>query len=431
MVDCDYCNKEIDGLPFKCKFCGSHFCSKHHIPEHHNCAGLEEYNKKSHQRWKNVFISSSKKNKKEPETLSHKKHSKKKHEHRHHKPVKRTIKHSFIRFFSNLGRWLNDKDYHRYRFYSRRKYLFKIFLGFIIALVAYNVFYSNLSQLNEIVLIFIKLGSLLLLASVVFLIYYGWKILKEIPNILKRQRKWIKYLVIIIILLLLWNIYTNRETVIDPAINLYNETNFTIFNPFSISTTSLKSSSESSGGDSSNNGGFFDDVEEIFKSEPEREEECKQTFDKLNDIRGDYGKNRISWNQKANEFAVARSKDMYERDYFDHVTPEGECANTMKSSYGFRSNEYLAENAGGMSYYSKGSVAGDCDEALAGWLDSRGHRYNVLYDDHNSGAIGCYYEICIFFGVHNDPYGLGAGPCATGDEGAAYWDGLPTQPGEV
>ena len=119
---------------------------------------------------------------------------------------------------------------------------------------------------------------------------------------------------------------------------------------------------------------------------------------------------------------------MQVNDYMDHTSPSGQCPDNMKQNYGFSSNEYLAENAGGMSYYSKGNVAGDCDEALDGWLDSRGHRYNLLYDSHYAGAIGCYYEICVFLGVNHDRFGEG---CYTASEGEAFWYNADTQLGEV
>lgn len=174
------------------------------------------------------------------------------------------------------------------------------------------------------------------------------------------------------------------------------------------------------------------DKSDFFYTPPEREEECKETFEKLNEIRINYGKKQISWDNRAYELAVDRSKDMQENNYMDHTSPTGQCPENMKTSYGFKSNEYLAENAGGMSYYSRGNVAGNCDEALDSWLSSRGHRYNLLYDDHNSGAIGCYYEICVFLGVHNDFYGLGGGgECYTAAEGSAYWNMAGVQPGEV
>jgi len=70
-------------------------------------------------------------------------------------------------------------------------------------------------------------------------------------------------------------------------------------------------------------------------------------------------------------------------------------------------------------------------EQVDNWMDSRGHRYNLLYSDHKIGAIGCYYGVCVFLGGHTNPYGLGAGPCTTGEEGLEYWENVPIQPGEV
>ena len=37
---CEYCGEEIEGLPFKCKYCGGVFCVRHHLPENHDCSGL-------------------------------------------------------------------------------------------------------------------------------------------------------------------------------------------------------------------------------------------------------------------------------------------------------------------------------------------------------------------------------------------------------
>ncbi|MBD3312581.1 hypothetical protein GF352_03975 [archaeon] len=30
-------NKELGCLPFKCKRCGNHYCTKHRLPEDHKC----------------------------------------------------------------------------------------------------------------------------------------------------------------------------------------------------------------------------------------------------------------------------------------------------------------------------------------------------------------------------------------------------------
>lgn len=46
MATCDYCGEDVD-IPFNCKFCSGTFCSDHRLPEVHDCAGLEEYKKRS------------------------------------------------------------------------------------------------------------------------------------------------------------------------------------------------------------------------------------------------------------------------------------------------------------------------------------------------------------------------------------------------
>ena len=40
LMKCAYCGKEIEGLPYKCRYCGEYFCVEHHLPENHNCPAL-------------------------------------------------------------------------------------------------------------------------------------------------------------------------------------------------------------------------------------------------------------------------------------------------------------------------------------------------------------------------------------------------------
>jgi len=40
VVKCDYCGREIEGLPYRCKYCGGVYCVWHHLPEEHECRGL-------------------------------------------------------------------------------------------------------------------------------------------------------------------------------------------------------------------------------------------------------------------------------------------------------------------------------------------------------------------------------------------------------
>ncbi|TFF94814.1 MAG: hypothetical protein EU543_00310 [Promethearchaeota archaeon] len=37
MTKCFYCNKEIQKIPFRCKYCGKVYCHIHRLPENHEC----------------------------------------------------------------------------------------------------------------------------------------------------------------------------------------------------------------------------------------------------------------------------------------------------------------------------------------------------------------------------------------------------------
>ncbi|MDP1693984.1 MAG: CAP domain-containing protein, partial [Candidatus Woesearchaeota archaeon] len=70
----------------------------------------------------------------------------------------------------------------------------------------------------------------------------------------------------------------------------------------------------------------------------------QKTFNKLNDLRTEKGLSQMEWDNRAYEMAVSRSKDMSDRNYFSHLTPEGQCMQTLKSRYGFGPMETVAEN---------------------------------------------------------------------------------------
>lgn len=158
-------------------------------------------------------------------------------------------------------------------------------------------------------------------------------------------------------------------------------------------------------------------LQEILK--PDDEEASKSAFDYINEIRSENGLRSINWDERAYKLALFRSKDMNDRNYFDHVSPEGKCVVNLKGEYGFSGSESLAENlAQGARFES----------AVDLWMTSRGHRFNLLYSTHKSGAIACYYNVCTFLGVNYDDFGS---ECASGEEGLAFWRTASRQPGEI
>jgi hypothetical protein len=46
------CNRILDSIPFKCKYCGRNFCVKHHLPESHDCKQFEEHQEKSRKKYR-------------------------------------------------------------------------------------------------------------------------------------------------------------------------------------------------------------------------------------------------------------------------------------------------------------------------------------------------------------------------------------------
>lgn len=40
-MDCDLCGRGLSGLPYTCNRCGQNFCTKHRLPEEHDCVHLK------------------------------------------------------------------------------------------------------------------------------------------------------------------------------------------------------------------------------------------------------------------------------------------------------------------------------------------------------------------------------------------------------
>lgn len=144
------------------------------------------------------------------------------------------------RLYETIKWQLLEREHDRYDLKRRFNYLITTILIFMASIVCFTIFYSNAQKLNEIGIWIIKLGGVLILVSLFFIIRFGWKLIKELINLLKRQRNWLKYLIIILIFILLWKAYSNKETVLNPLFDVYNKINFTLFMPISIDKVPLE-----------------------------------------------------------------------------------------------------------------------------------------------------------------------------------------------
>lgn len=97
-----------------------------------------------------------------------------------------------------------------------------------------------------------------------------------------------------------------------------------------------------------------------------------------NEARRAQGVNELSINASLMESAMLKAEDMKEKDYFDHITPEGLDISYFVNAAGYNFStigENLAEG-----YFSAQSV----HEA---WMNSEGHRENMLSSDYEEIGV--------------------------------------------
>lgn len=155
------------------------------------------------------------------------------------------------------------------------------------------------------------------------------------------------------------------------------------------------------------------------------------TIAEINIIRGRYKRSPIQFDHRLFRLATDRAKDMLEHGYYDHTNPQtGSCAHSEKAQYGLNSEEFVAENI--LEYGSKEGIGNllfrPMTDSLKPWMDSRGHRYNLLYSHHVAGAVSCLDNKCVFLGLNQAGFGKG---CSTAAQGRQYWRKAPIQSDEV
>jgi len=145
--------------------------------------------------------------------------------------------------------------------------------------------------------------------------------------------------------------------------------------------------------------------EEAKKAEKQKEEERLIAHEKyiqdvttkvhqlINEERRDHGLRHLSWNGKVAQAALNHSTDMASRGYYEHDSPEGHDFSWRYSQVGFSCSVIIgnviyggAENLMWMEgYYGVDRVS---TEAVESWMNSPGHRANILTSYFQSTGIG-------------------------------------------
>jgi uncharacterized protein YkwD len=116
--------------------------------------------------------------------------------------------------------------------------------------------------------------------------------------------------------------------------------------------------------------------------------------DQVNEIRTERGLSELEHDDEIAAISRTHSQDMNERDYFSHTNPEGETpADRFGDLYPAECRAvgenlaYIQSGAGG-----HGSAESIADRIVQGWMDSDGHRENLLRENWDSQGIGVYID---------------------------------------
>ncbi|HET7580940.1 MAG TPA: CAP domain-containing protein [Bacillales bacterium] len=114
---------------------------------------------------------------------------------------------------------------------------------------------------------------------------------------------------------------------------------------------------------------------------PVEQGEEKEILEMTNIIRQRYGVGSLKWNEKAAHAAFGHSKEMAVKHYFSHTSPTaGSLGNRLHQA--------------GVHYWQAGeNIAAHYPDGIAamfGWLNSKGHRENLLHKAYSGLGVGVY-----------------------------------------
>src|SRR5215467_8786605 len=108
----------------------------------------------------------------------------------------------------------------------------------------------------------------------------------------------------------------------------------------------------------------------------------------------------LEWDDELAKLARAHSEDMAKRKYFKHVNPEGLTPMKRAEAAGYRVCQLMGENIYQNNLYSRvitekkrttydwNSIDQIASTTVKGWMQSEGHRQNILEKNYTREGIG-------------------------------------------
>lgn len=107
-----------------------------------------------------------------------------------------------------------------------------------------------------------------------------------------------------------------------------------------------------------------------------------QIRQRINEIRQKQGLSELQANEKLAEVARRYSQQMAEQDFFSHTSPTGETPAQRVRSAGI---VYMLV---GENLFTSTNIPQPVNAAVEGWMDSPGHRENILRSQYRETGIG-------------------------------------------
>lgn len=119
-------------------------------------------------------------------------------------------------------------------------------------------------------------------------------------------------------------------------------------------------------------------------AEDELASAARRVVELTNEVRVNSGLLPLKWNDTLAAAAIGHARDMADRGYFSHNSPEGSAPSDRARAAGYSTyggdHIYVGENL------ARGYA--DPDSTLAAWMVSPGHRQNVLWPQYREIGVG-------------------------------------------
>jgi uncharacterized protein YkwD len=109
-----------------------------------------------------------------------------------------------------------------------------------------------------------------------------------------------------------------------------------------------------------------------------------------NDRRIDEGLGRLEYSNPISAIALQHSRDMAQRGYFSHNSPEGADVSDRYRTYGHQARQ-CGENLAKVFPAQNASLAEAARDVVDAWMSSPGHRENLLRERFEREGIGVYF----------------------------------------